>query len=218
MHQLTIPEFFVLLSIDENTQSIEAPVQSNIETYTGIGIFLELYIKKHIRIDNEFIIHRQNSVSPIPYLQTVLELTRDSDNNQDVNEWLIKINKYSRVLYDSVLSQLNRHQKLKITERRILGFTFQKKYQCFQNRKDMLDFLQKTAMTDKSSYLATVSLLYVMKCNGLLRKEVNECFIQLEEQDIYQLDLQGLQRIIEEIQKTILSLLIAKHQPFMGGM
>ncbi|MGR5864478.1 hypothetical protein ACT7DZ_12910 [Bacillus cereus] len=46
MHQLTIPEFFVLLSIDENTQSIEAPVQSNIETYTGIGIFLELYIKK----------------------------------------------------------------------------------------------------------------------------------------------------------------------------
>ncbi|MGR5881208.1 hypothetical protein ACT7DC_03290 [Bacillus cereus] len=82
----------------------------------------------------------------------------------------------------------------------------------------MLDFLQKTAMTDKSSYLATVSLLYVMKCNGLLRKEVNECFIQLEEQDIYQLDLQELKRVIEEIQKTSLSLLIAKHQPFMGGM
>ncbi|PEZ19476.1 hypothetical protein CN345_29870 [Bacillus thuringiensis] len=201
MHQLTIPEFFVLLSIDENSQTIEMSLQSNMKTYTCINIVLELYAKNYIQIDHNFVIHCKKFVSSISYIQAALDLTQNSDENSNLNMWLIEINKCSKVLYDSVLSRLSYHRKLKIIERRILGIMFQKKYQCFQNRSALLDFLRKKAMTDKSCYLSVVSLLYVMKWKGLLIKEVDECIMHLEKQEIYQLDLQELKGVVREIIK-----------------
>lgn len=105
MDYLTVPELFFLLSVDDDTQTIHPPLQSNIEMFITINILLELYLQKYIYIDHEFIVHRTSKSSNIPYLQHTLDLTKHLDDNHTIKMWILTIcgkQRLSHKLYNSV--------------------------------------------------------------------------------------------------------------------
>ncbi|PGF06067.1 hypothetical protein COM59_26660 [Bacillus pseudomycoides] len=223
MEYLTVPELFFLLSVDDDTQTIQPPLQSNIEIFITINILLELYLQKYIYIDHKFIVHRTNKLSDIPYLQHTLDLTQHLDDNHNIRMWILTIcgkQRSSHKLYNSVLDCIQRKKQIKVIERRILGLSFQKRYICLQTKEQILTFLRKRASKGGTQYLSMLTLFLAMDLNELLKDTIfqndYEYLIQLEEYNKQLSEIKFIQKLITNIKKTLPTLLIWKHAPFSG--
>ncbi|WP_439876359.1 hypothetical protein ACSLGG_13915 [Bacillus mycoides] len=137
MESLTIPEFFFLLSIDDDTGTIQTPYQSNIEMLIMINILLELYLQKFIYIDHEFNIRRTDKTSNISYLQQTLDATEHLGDKHGIKVWLMMIcskQQLTHKLYNSVLECIQHKKQIKIIEKRVLGISFQKNIIVFKRK------------------------------------------------------------------------------------
>ncbi|PGM61929.1 hypothetical protein CN947_12825 [Bacillus cereus] len=223
MEYLTVPELFFLLSVDDDTQTIQPPVQSNIEMFITINILLELYLQKYIYINHEFIVHRTSKSSDIPYLQHTLDLTQHLGNNHNIRMWILTIcgkQQSSHKLYNSVLDCIQRKKQIKVIEKRILGLSFQKRYICLQTKEQLLISLRKSALKGGTQYLSILTLFLAIDLNGLLQDKMfqhdYEYLIQLEEYNQQLPEVKFILKLITNIKKTLPTLLVWKHVPFSG--
>ena len=223
MDYLTVPELFLLLSVDDDTQTIQPPLQSNIEMFITINILLELYLQKYIYIDHEFIVYRTSKVSDISYLQHTLDLTKHLDDNHNIRMWILTIcgkQRLSHKLYNSVLNCIQQKKQIKVIEKRILGLSFQKRYICLHTKEQILTLLRKRASKGGTQYLSMLTLFLAMDLNELLKDTMfqndYEYLIQLEEYNKQLSEITFIQKLITNIKKTLPTLLIWKHAPFSG--
>ncbi|KFN02895.1 hypothetical protein D0U04_20615 [Bacillus clarus] len=221
MESLTVPEFFLLLSVDDDTQMIQIPYQSNIEMFIAINIFLELYLQKYIYIDHEFNIRRTVKSSNILYLQQTLDATQHLGDKYGIKMWLLTIcskQQLTHKLYHSVLECIQRKKQIKIIEKCVLGISFQKKYNCLQTKDQILTFLRQRSLEGGRQYLSTLTLFLIMDLNGMLKSKRfqsnYEYLIQLEECNKQLPEVTFLRKVIIHVKETLPSLLIGKHAPF----
>ncbi|OQR56875.1 hypothetical protein [Bacillus sp. CDB3] len=221
MESLTIPEFFFLLSIDDDTGTIQTPYQSNIEMLIMINILLELYLQKFIYIDHEFNIRRTDKTSNISYLQQTLDATEHLGDKHGIKVWLMMIcskQQLTHKLYNSVLECIQHKKQIKIIEKRVLGISFQKKYNCLQTKDQIFTFLRQRSLEGERQYLSVLTLFLVMDLNGMLKSKIfqsnYEYLMQLEEYNEQLQDVTILRKVIRHVKEALPNLLIRKHVPF----
>ncbi|MGG5737139.1 MULTISPECIES: hypothetical protein [Bacillus cereus group] len=221
MESLTIPEFFFLLSIDDDKGTIQTPYQSNIEILIMINILLELYLQKFIYIDHEFNIRRTDKTSNISYLQQILDATEHLGDKHGIKVWLMMIcskQQLTHKLYNSVLECIQHKKQIKIIEKRVLGISFQKKYNCLQTKDQVFTFLRRRSLEGERQYLSVLTLFLVMDLNGMLKSKIfqsnYEYLMQLEEYNEQLQDVTILRKVIRHVKEALPNLLIRKHVPF----
>ncbi|WP_377865434.1 hypothetical protein [Bacillus sp. R86525] len=221
MESLTIPEFFFLLCIDDDTGTIQTPYQSNIEMLIMINILLELYLQKIIYIDHEFNIRRTDKTSNISYLQQTLDATEHLGDKHGIKIWLMMIcskQQLTHKLYNSVLECIQHKKQIKIIEKRVLGISFQKKYNCLQTKDQTFAFLRRRSLEGGRQYLSVLTLFLVMDLNGMLKSKIfqsnYEYLMQLEEYNEQLQDVTILRKVIRHVKEALPNLLIRKHVPF----
>ncbi|RBP18784.1 MULTISPECIES: hypothetical protein [Bacillus] len=221
MESLTIPELFLLLSVDDETETIKAPYQSNIEMFITINILLELYLQNYIHIDHEFNVRRTGKSSNISYLQQTLDATEHLGDKHGIKIWLMMIcskQQLTHKLYNSILECIQHKKQIKIIEKRVLGITVQKKYICLQTKNQILMFLRQRSLEGGRQFLTTLTLFLVMDLNGMLKSEIfqsnYEHLVQLEEYNERLQEVTFLRRVIIHIKEKLPNLLIRKHAPF----
>lgn len=221
MESLTIPEFFFLLSIDDDTGTIQTLYQSNIEMLIMINILLELYLQKFIYIDHEFNIRRTDKTSNISYLQQTLDATEHLGDKHGIKVWLMMIcskQQLTHKLYNSVLECIQHKKQIKIIEKRVLGISFQKKYNCLQTKDQIFIFLRRRSLEGERQYLSVLTLFLVMDLNGMLKSKIfqsnYEYLMQLEEYNEQLQDVTILRKVIRHVKEALPNLLMRKHVPF----
>ncbi|WP_257127362.1 hypothetical protein [Bacillus cereus] len=182
---------------------------------------LELYLQKFIYIDHEFNIRRTDKTSNISYLQQILDATEHLGDKHGIKVWLMMIcskQQLTHKLYNSVLECIQHKKQIKIIEKRVLGISFQKKYNCLQTKDQVFTFLRRRSLEGERQYLSVLTLFLVMDLNGMLKSKIfqsnYEYLMQLEEYNEQLQDVTILRKVIRHVKEALPNLLIRKHVPF----
>lgn len=200
LKNLSIPQEFVLLALDHETNKIKSLFRHNIALYTVMACLIELAINGNVKFEDDDTVTIENS-SPTgeKYLDRLLEIMT-SEKPKKTKKWVNYFYNHTikqREIYKMVVDSLVEQGVLEVEKTEILFVIPTKKYLAVKNiRNSIVEKIRAELLEEGALEEHTIALVLFLN----IKKMLNDYFSKYE-QNTLELRLKSLRK--EEIYNKI---------------